>query len=885
MNPNSRCIAHLEGGGLLLAPDLRQARILRRLHDRAQAGVGRKVWPTAQVLPLDTWLLQQWQLASAHRLELASVLSPAALRWLWRRQAERDAPGLLDPAELGARARASGLRLRAYGGGLESLTRWPMTRDQQAFLAWARGVQSELRVRGACDAGDLASLMTETGALPATGPPILLAGFRGLTPAAEALFAALAAAGRPVERLARAPARGACFQHRAADPDSERRDMIAWLRERVIQVPAGIHALILPDLEARRGALERALAAAIQPSLELPQGGDLERVFDLAGGDPLAAQPVVDSALAAIDAAAGIVDWAVASRLLLSPHIADATTERGARVSTELALREAPGQVLVRSVRLAELAARHGAPAFRAAAMAAPAALVGPTRRLAGAWAQAFGASLAAWGWPGDLPPASREYQAARRFRELLIELATLSDVAGALTAAEAQGELRRLAASPFQAESGEPTVFVLDAHEAPGVHLDSLWVAGLTATAWPRPAVVDPLLPIEIQRQLGMPGVTPEGCVAEAREIVACWRDQSDSLVLSWPRIENDTETNGSPLLPREAPPLETRPAAPPRDRLMFDRAEFEAVPESSLPPLAESRVGGGARVLGLQSACPFRAFAELRLGAAPLEEPAAGFDRRLRGIVLHRALQDLWKRLGAREALTALAEPARQALIDAAVDAAIGASRPAGVGQPTLALERDWQRQAVARLLELDASRAPFTVVETERALELEIGGIQLQLRVDRTDRVGDGFVVIDYKTGKAGSGAWRGARMDAPQLPLYAVLHPDRPTGIAFALVGAARARYLGVGQDAGAMPGMKAAEKFALTEEEETGFRWPAITARWRAWLGRLAEDFAAGRTEVDPKLAADTCRHCHLAALCRVEPASPADLEEGAADDR
>jgi hypothetical protein len=34
--------------------------------------------------------------------------------------------------------------------------------------------------------------------------------------------------------------------------------------------------------------------------------------------------------------------------------------------------------------------------------------------------------------------------------------------------------------------------------------------------------------------------------------------------------------------------------------------------------------------------------------------------------------------------------------------------------------------------------------------------------------------------------------------------------------------------------------------------------------------------------VDPKLGADTCRLCHLATLCRVEPAGAADVggEEG-----
>ena len=152
MNPNARCIAHLEAGGLLLTPDLRQARILRRLHDRAQVAAGRKVWPSAQVLPLDTWLALQWLQASAERPDLPAILPPAALRWIWRRHVARDAPGLLDPADLAARARTSWLRLRAHGGDPAAVSRWPLTRDQQAFLAWARSVEGELRTAQSCDA-------------------------------------------------------------------------------------------------------------------------------------------------------------------------------------------------------------------------------------------------------------------------------------------------------------------------------------------------------------------------------------------------------------------------------------------------------------------------------------------------------------------------------------------------------------------------------------------------------------------------------------------------------------------------------------------------------------------------------------------------------------
>ncbi len=884
VNPNERCISHLTAGGLVLAADLRQARILRRLHDRAQVAAGRRAWPTAQVLPLDAWLELQWGRCAWARPDLPHILPPVALRWLWRLQVARDAPGLLDPADLGSRARSSWLQLRAHGGDLAAVSRWPLTRDQQAFLAWSRSVESELRARGACDAGDLARLLVEQSAIEADGPPILLAGFRRLTPAQDALFTALKAAGRAIERLALPQAKAACFHHRAADPESERAAMLAWLRDRVTAAPDGLHGVIVPDLDANRGALERALAAALQPELELPGAGRDDRAFDLAGGHPLVAQPVVEDALAALACAAATIEWTTASRLLRSSHLAGADAERGERIAVDRVLRGLPGATRLRGPRLAGVAARAGAARFASAIGAATAALEGRRRRSAATWAEAFGNGLAAWGWPGDAPLGSREFQAAHRLRELLHELVGLGDVAADLSATEALAELRRLAAAPFQPESGEPAVYVLDSYDDPGVQFDSLWVAGLTATAWPRPVAVDPLLPIEIQRQLAMPGATPEARVAEAREVIAHWRARSQALVLSWPRRENDTEVDGTPLLPGACRELAAGTGVKTREQLTFEARRLEAVPESALPPLASRRVKGGARLLELQAQCGFRAFAELRLGAAPLEEPQAGFDRRLRGTMLHRAMQDVWTRLGTQSALATLGAAARQALAEGAVDTALAASAPEGVGPRTIGHERDWQCRAVARLLEADLARPPFTVVETERALEIEVGGLELRLRVDRLDRVGDELVVIDYKTGATPGAAWRGARMDAPQLPLYAVLHPGHPTGIAFAALGAARAEYLGVGRDGGAIPGMKPAERFALTEDRESGFSWLQVTAHWRAWLERLAADFRDGRAEVDPKRGADTCRLCHLAALCRVESAASGDAGEEGADD-
>ena len=92
MSGNAACLAHLDAGGLVLTADLRQARILRRLHDQAQIAAGRDAWPTAQILPLEAWLALQWRDAGAERANLPVALPAVATRWLWRRLVAAEAP-------------------------------------------------------------------------------------------------------------------------------------------------------------------------------------------------------------------------------------------------------------------------------------------------------------------------------------------------------------------------------------------------------------------------------------------------------------------------------------------------------------------------------------------------------------------------------------------------------------------------------------------------------------------------------------------------------------------------------------------------------------------------------------------------------------------------
>lgn len=103
---NAELLTHLESGGTVVTATRRQARLLLRAHDSAQRRAGRRVWRTADVLPLDSWLERSWFDGGGRRDE--RLLAPPQAQWLWRQEVERSLENtLIGSRDLAGTARAS----------------------------------------------------------------------------------------------------------------------------------------------------------------------------------------------------------------------------------------------------------------------------------------------------------------------------------------------------------------------------------------------------------------------------------------------------------------------------------------------------------------------------------------------------------------------------------------------------------------------------------------------------------------------------------------------------------------------------------------------------------------------------------------------------------
>ena len=873
---NAPLLAHLARGGTVLTSGGRDARLLRRLYDAAQLAAGREVWPTADVQPLAAWMAARWAELAVEDPALPVLLDETQAVWPWRARVEAAAAGtLLATHDLASAARSAWASLRRHAGSVQMLERQAATRDQRMFRDWAAHVERDFVERGWLDPGLMElALASQAGRLECTRE-LLLAGFSRHAPSLDTLLKALTRAGITVTVApAHAGERGCLYT--ATDPQDELQALANWLLVRLRKDPAASLAAIIPDLSSRREEVERVLEAALQPELELPGAQQRDRVFDLAGGSPLAGLGLADAALCCLEACGARLDTRLIGGLLTSRYV---DTGDGVAASTRLDLRlRNTGIAQWPHDALAAFARQESCAGFAQALQAGVTCSIAPQRRDAARWAQVFGEVLAAWRWPGAEPLASDEYQAAQALRDRLTQFAALARTAPPMEFDAALAEFSRLMQGPHQPERGEPAVYVFDRLEPPGLDFDALWVAGLGAAAWPRAASPDPFIPVTVQERLGMPGASAAACLAEAITTTAAWLGSAAEVAFSWPQRQDDAAVDKSRVLPLDLSPLTGVQQNPGQAAAAFGAGGCEELTDDPAPALDPALARGGSRLFELQSQCPFRAFAELRLGARPLELPQAGVDARQRGAVLHRVLEHAWGALAGRAGLEQ-DDASLEALVLRAVERALSERLPAGVGRRSWELEREWQCAAALAELRLERERGDFQVMARESPLTMELAGLPLRVVPDRADLLPDGSIVlIDYKTGDPRISQWQGARPEQPQLPLYATLLGDRVCAVAFAAVAAQQANFIGLGRDSSLLPGLKPAEKFCADGGKQAGLSWEAVRHGWADALTALAAAHLAGDAAVNPK-STDSCRYCHLGTLCRVSRESP-QAEEG-----
>jgi ATP-dependent helicase/nuclease subunit B len=863
---------HLQGGGTLVVPSRQRAHAVRLAHAAAELAAGRRVWASADVLAAAGWLRREIERGIvATGGGLPRLLGPREEWLLWRLCTREAASGLplLDAGELAVALQSASELAAEYGiaparaAGSESAL---LREVEQAFASRCR----------ALEAASAAVLAARLGTA-ARAPAPLLRGFDAVSPRLRSVAAE--AAPPPAQCLPRVV--------RAADAEEELDRIAAWCRERVQLEPDARLLVMLPGAPGLRERLAALIRQAIDPG-GLVRGSGSAALAGIEGGLPLALQPLIAHALQTLELLAGArYEFEPLTVWLLAPYWERPAAPARARLV--LAVRERPALTLTLGELLGALrlapAALQGSARELAALLAEAASPLGGPEAGARQWSERWRAALSAAGWPGAAAADGAGQQTVMRWHELLDEFGTLDGSAGTLSPQEALGLLRELAAhTAFRPADEDVTVTVSPVLADPVVHYDGIWVAGLHADSLPQPVAPDPFLPLTAQRAAGVPQASSAGRWRQAQRLLAAWQAGTRCLVLSAPGHAGDLELLPSPLLPRVPAAAE-----PPSARLLWlpQRLRREGWTETlsdltGLPWDPAERLPRGTRSVELQNQCPFRAYAELRLGSLRPETAEPGVPPQDRGRLLHAALEALWRRLGDSRALQALPAPALGELIEACVAWAAHetlTSRPAGrrrrvapagqldlFAQPSPAVARECRRavRLIGALCELERTRQPFRVESLEDLRELRLAGATLHIRIDRVDMLeGGGRALLDYKTGQTPSADWYGARPTYPQLLTYLAALGEQVAALAIVNLNAREARFSGLARTGGLLPEVRPVK----AEDGRAQEAWARQQRAWRALVERLIGDFLRGWAAVDPRPGA--CNLCHVANICRI----------------
>ncbi|MCC5867235.1 MAG: PD-(D/E)XK nuclease family protein [Gammaproteobacteria bacterium] len=816
-------------------PSARLARHYRLRYAQAREAEGQSAWNAPDIIAWDHWLARLWQRGPATR----ALLGPMVATRRWEALVSDEGGLTADIARTAVLAREALRLLRQWQLPVPAL-REGGTQDSRRFAEWLQMHEAGCSARQELDPLDLASAVLQAlraGSIPVPSRQLWL-GFTALTPLACAIAEVCRAAGARLIMHPGGEHAGERQVFAAADAPHELACAATWLARELEHETADV-GLVVPDLASRRDEVESTLIRLLAPgSADAAEAG-----INFSVGRALADEPVIESARLLLAGLVAPLDFGSASLVLRSPHIAASAEERGARARLERQLRE----LNLSGVRLAGLQAHAAAGQCPTLATALSQLLAEraswPARAGAAQWGVLLDAALRAGGWPGESAPHSRVFQALQRWRETLGELAAEDAALGQLDfRAYLSVLLRQLRERQFQPQLPAGRLEVIGTLEAAGREYTALWITGLTAERWPPPLRPHPLLPVALQRRAGLPQADPAAGLAHAQALMGALCAAAPSVVMSWPQRSDGAEGTASPLL-QGAPLADGLEARGHWAAAMLSARPTLVVAADPAPALlADESRAFPVGLLELQQRCPLAAFARHRLHARPLESPVPALSALLRGSLVHRLLELFWQRHGSDQRWREFPDDVLAAEVRACATGAAAELLPTedAFARAVVAVEIQRQCGLVLLLLAQEKLRPAFIVEHLEYRVSLTLGDIRLSGRADRIDRLDAGnTLLIDYKSGQPRHTGLVPPRLDAPQLPAYALVLGEEVAGMGFVSLRSDRVGFFGVGSEAMTTPGSWRSWR-VLSHQE-----WAELMATWRAEITALAEAFAAG----------------------------------------
>jgi probable DNA repair protein len=863
------------------------AHALRQEYAQQAQLQGLRVWPTPKILPWPTYLRNACQKLRNQQARPPRLLSELQAVALWQRiiASSDTGQGLLNAAQAARNAQRSWQRLHQYLIPLPAVAAYP-SEEAQAFTQWAQRFITETQQHQWLDSARFSDYLHRHHFQPDT--PLALVGFDQITADMQRLLRDWQQRGATVLQPQGFSRAAQARTVAVGNSDSELRLAASWARQQLESGRTRI-AVVVPKLAAQAAQVQRRFTEVFAPAQRCIDEPATPTAFHVVATPTLSSYPLVHHALLLLELLQGRADMLLVGQLLRSPYLEGYEAEAAARALADVVARKERREQWDCN-ELQRFAETQHCEQLAACMLATGNYLrEHKNTALPSQWTARFTQLLKLSGWSRGRALNSSEQQTLNKFQQTVAELSALDELLGKVSLSTAVSTLRAACnAASFAPEGLDQAVTVIDIDSVAGMQFDALWVMGLHAGDWPPAPEPDPFVPLELQLEYALPDASAEHCLKLAQQQLRRLVNCADEVILSWPQHDDDAELRASPLLATwpvvESTMLAQASARSFSQQLFATRPTLESLMDDRAPPQAPGAAKGGSRILELQSRCAFRAQAELRLHASAMSTVSVAVEATERGDLVHRVLTEVWQQLKDSEGLRAFVLTDTQSAVGLKPDLqAIVQSIAQRIAQQVIpgitlyrrrlaSLEAQLCVEWIMALLQVEAQRLPFRVQAAEQGEPYELSGMKIKIKLDRVDELADGGkLLIDYKTGDSNhSRDWLDktpGRPRSPQLPLYALAHPQQLAGICFAIMAPGVAEFRGLADTDSIAPGIvdyaqqKPLAKLAGIET------WDELLRHWTVVLNDLAQQYLSGAAQVNP--LPGECKFCHLHGLCRV----------------
>ncbi len=764
--------------------------------------------------------------------------------------------------------------------------------ETRHFLAWQRIFQAECKKHHALESvryfdWQIDCLAKGTISLPSS---IAFAGFDQSAPQEAHLREVLVESGCDVRNFALGHTQESVLEHAVlADESEELRCMVAWAKTQLTQNPQATLAMVMPNLATLRNHLADLLDDVFQPQTVRPHWVEAPRNYNFSLGLSLNQQTVISAALHLIRLfSSRQLNQIDISAAILSPYWSASEQEADERARLDAAMRETLAQNTTwpRLMRFIEIQQTHLNISQLVVQMqnALTHMQAQARKQVPSAWAESFKMLLQLLKWPGERVESSHEYQAKQAWEKALTQFARLDFLGEPINASAASQLLQHICkAQVFQPETNNtPAIQILGMMEALSAPVDAMWVMGMNDDVWPPPARPNPLLPAHIQRTARVANADSAVQTEFAQAIHQRLLQSAKKIIFSSSLKQGEKALRSSPLMLGIPLSAQTFNPANTLAELIakLGNSELRQLTDDLAPPVQEGEhARGGTGLIRAQAICPAWAFYQFRLGAKTLKTPKNGLDAAERGQLVHGVLEQFWHPNAHYRHfadLQSMSDDALTEAIEVAAEKAIAeftATQDETFSPAILSLEHERLCKLIFGWLSFEKSlQSPFHMVECEAEKKVNIGGIEVTLKIDRIHQLPEGgLVLVDYKTGQIPKmKSWGEDRITEPQLPIYAVFYAEENVAenaqvdsIQFGLVKVAEHGFFGVATSNFEVEISKRKPEFIrnFTDFEH-------LKAHWKTSIEALVQEIKSGEAAVIFNNAADLV-YCEVTPLLRM----------------